>query len=340
LGDAEHETDFQKRRDEPAEEQPPPERSPLLLEAGPWLISVVIHGGLVVLTCFVIWRQVVEREQSDVVPALELGQTAEAPLQLRETELERERAAESPEATAGESTDSPEPSSELEAEVETETELIGSEGASGNPAPFGTASEAGQEEQVKFFGLKGDARRVVFLIDATGSLIDTLPFVIEELKRAIQRLSPQQEFTVIFFRGENVFDQSVIEVPVPAPGWKSATRQVKASVADWIDLGAGNVEPGGKATPVEAVERALNYEPDLVVLLSDDITGSGPTAIDQQQLLEKIEELSAGRVRINTIQFLYRDPLAEAPGKEGTMKLIAERTGGRHKFVDQEELIR
>ena len=45
------------------------------------------------------------------------------------------------------------------------------------------------------------ARRVVFVVDASGSLIDTLAFVIRDLKRAVGSLNERQMFTVIFFQG-------------------------------------------------------------------------------------------------------------------------------------------
>jgi hypothetical protein len=113
---------------------------------------------------------------------------------------------------------------------------------------------------------------------------------------------------------------------------KPGNTNMKKQAADWITLENGNIAPGGSSNPVEAIRLAISYRPDLIYILSDNITGSGQYAIDQTQLLEFIQEVKeksrAAETRINTIQFLHRDPL-------GTLKKIAEQNGGRYRFVPE-----
>lgn len=52
-----------------------------------------------------------------------------------------------------------------------------------------------------FAGVRADrAARVVYAVDVSGVMVGSLPFVIEELKRCVSRLGPDQEFQVILFR--------------------------------------------------------------------------------------------------------------------------------------------
>jgi hypothetical protein len=214
------------------------------------------------------------------------------------------------------------PLSALNQEVATDQALIGVTGS--NALPVG--SRIGQDAfGVGMYGVGGNARTIVYVVDASGSLVDTLAFVIDELRTSIRKLSPEQRFTVIFFQRD-----TAIEVPVPHRGLKKATDETKRAVSDYIDLTAGNIVPGGSSNPKRALEEALRLRPDLMFVLSDNITGKGQYAIDQEELLDLIEKAKGSRnadTMINTIQFLYPDPL-------GTLKKIADAHGGRYKFVD------
>lgn len=64
---------------------------------------------------------------------------------------------------------------------------------------FGQLSGVNKSVTINFAGLKAsNARRVVYLVDASGSLVGTFPLIIEELRKSLQRLDPRQSFGVIF----------------------------------------------------------------------------------------------------------------------------------------------
>jgi hypothetical protein len=176
-----------------------------------------------------------------------------------------------------------------------------------------------------------NARRIVYLIDATGSMIAHLQVVLDELARSLSNLSSQQSYTIIFFQGDRA-----IEVP---PGGKLIT----ASPAEhergmaWIKQ---NIVPKDRTNPMPAIRLALKYRPDVVFLLSHGLTGHGEFEIDQRDLLLLLEQenpvdRATGRriTQINCIQFLAEDPL-------DTMKRIAEVHGGPngYKFLSRREL--
>ena len=105
----------------------------------------------------------------------------------------------------------------------------------------------------------------------------------------------------------------------------------------WINA---NVIPAGGTNPVVAIEKALAIKPDVVFLLSQDITGYGQFEVDQQDLLDLLDKLNprdseTGRrkTQINCIQFLDADPL-------DTMPAIAREHGGPsgYKFLSRKEL--
>ena len=105
----------------------------------------------------------------------------------------------------------------------------------------------------------------------------------------------------------------------------------------WIDIDSGNIVPAGQSNPVTALRLALKYKPQLIFLLSDNITGQGQYELNQRRLLEEIKKANQGNTKINTIQFLYPDHLAKI-GFKPTMQQISDSTGGIYKFIDGREL--
>jgi hypothetical protein len=182
--------------------------------------------------------------------------------------------------------------------------------------------------KAEFYGLGGNARRIVYVVDASGSLVDSLQYVLPELQHSIHELSEQQHFTILFFQGGHVLE-------TPPAGLKPATAYRKQQAAAWMSPSAANIRAAGTSSPIPALQRALDYKPDLIFLLSDNIAGRGGGCIDPQYLLDQVARLNTTRTKINTIQFLYPDPAALS-GRP-TLQVIAERTGGVYRFVSARE---
>ncbi len=299
-----------------------------LMSLLPWGISIIFHAGLVLLAVFIVWSTVTSVDEEEViVPVIRLSQTPGAPLQMKTTQRVQ-RTSSAARRSVSRSTAT---STALRSTVDTRNTLIGVTGGSaGKASPFGTDVAGAGQFKTSFFGAGGNARRIVFLVDASGSLIAELPFVILELKKTIQQLSEKQSFTIIFFQGDSVIE-------VPPRGLKKADAQTKQRVTDWIDTSNHNIVAVGKSSPIKALRTALRYKPQLLYLLSDNITGEGRYEVDQRRLLREIEEANKSNTKINTIQFLYHDPLTEF-GLKGTLELISNRSGGVHRFVPESEL--
>lgn len=182
-----------------------------------------------------------------------------------------------------------------------------------------------------FAGLKAsNARRVVYVVDASGSLVGTFPAILHELEQSLSRLDRRQSFAVIFFqRGE--------AVPVPPGRLMPADAANIHRAISWIRQ---SVFPMGRSSPIAALRAAMKLDPDLVFMLSAGITGAGEFEVSQEEILKALERINpvvsrSGRrkARIQCVQFLERDP-------GGVLERIAEIHGGpgAFRFLARDEL--
>lgn len=312
-------------RDEPTAGD---EASDMLLSLLPWAISILLHVGIVLLAVFVVWsvqKQVSEEEV--IIPIARLSATPGAPLTQQQTKTLTQSTTSMTRRSLATAASTPARTA-LASKVSQDSISIGAQMSMSQSNPFTAGVSAGAGLKAQFFGTGGNATRIGYLVDASGSLIDTLPFVIMELKRSIGELSERQSFTVIFFQGEDAIE-------VPPRSWKQANSTNKQRVMQWLD--EGNIVPMGLSNPVKALRIILQYRPQLLFLLSDNITGEGRYEVDQRRLLAEITDANRGGTKINTIQFLYQDKLVDY-GLEPSLKLISDGTGGIYKFLDAREL--
>jgi hypothetical protein len=295
----------------------------------PWGVSILLHAGLVLLALFIVWRTVVAVEDEEaIIPQLVRSDNPTREMQSMETTTVSQAPSQALQPVPTEVQADP---SDLISEISIEPMVMGVQGASGSPAPFGLGVGDGAGMGVDFFGGGGNARNIAFVVDASGSLIDTLPFVIQELRDTINQLDPDQRFAIIFFQNGEAIEAE-------PRGLTPATDAFKQAALRWIDMDAHNVTAGGATTPLPAIRQALRYQPDLLYILSDNITGYGQWFIPPDQLISEIEDLNNnGRTVINTIQFLERDPITSS-GEPATLERISEATGGEYVFVSRRSL--
>ncbi len=174
----------------------------------------------------------------------------------------------------------------------------------------------GVNEQAAFAG----ARRIVYLVDASGSLVDSFPRVLSELSFVIDNLEEGEAFTALFFGADGVTE-------VPPIGLKWADRQSKRDAKNWIDPENGNVNAWGRGDLMQALKLATDYGADEVVILSDNLLGRKPSQETIDTLLEDIAGITGDQVeKIHVIQFFTRDP-------KQVLKTIAERFNGSYSLI-------
>ncbi len=173
--------------------------------------------------------------------------------------------------------------------------------------------------EVKFAGLgSSNARSVVYVVDASGPMVSTLPEVIAELVRSVSRLSAGQRFGVVLFRLKDDGTETESFMPV----LMRATPQAKKEVREWLLA----LTPSGRSNPLSGLRVALEMRPDAVFLLSRGIerSGGGLWELGLDATMEELDRLNPAEehtgmraVVIKTIQFLDEDPT-------GTMQRIGQ----------------
>jgi hypothetical protein len=166
---------------------------------------------------------------------------------------------------------------------------------------------------VDFFGLGRTARgvqRIVYVVDKSGSMVETFTFVRQELRRSISELRRSQKFHVIFFSSGDPLEN-------PPRRLVSAITAQKEQFFSFLM----NVTPGGSTDPEPAMGKALSLEPDVVYFLTDGEFNPS--------LLARLNEWNKDRrTRIFTIAFFGSDGAA-------LLERIAREHGGEYKFVSE-----
>ena len=282
-----------------------------------WIISIGVHLGVGFIAFFITWQVIrVEDQPPNVITSTwheqQVIEDAKLPMKLPPTPV-----------------------------VEQEVVLVPMEGTQPNPIQDGlavlneiktsglTPHEAIREPEteVKFMGLDAvAAKRIIYVVDASGSMLLHLSTVVEELEKSLRTLHPKQEFGIIFFQQ----DKSII-VP-PKNKLVLANAMNVTSAMRWINT-SGKVIPVGGSNPIRAMKAAMRMKPDVIYLLSENITGAGRYEVPTEDLLESLDKLNPvdsrnglRRVQINCIAYLTQDPTR-------TMQRIAEIHGGEDGYT-------
>ncbi len=168
-----------------------------------------------------------------------------------------------------------------------------------------------------------DGDRLVFLVDCSGSLVDSLPQMLLWLRDAIGTLSPDETFTIIFFKQDQAIE-------TPPAGLQPLTRAYQRNlIANWLDDNASPVLPAGRSDPTAGLQLALSYNPSDIYLLSDESFGQRTGDTTPDQAVRYVTELVADTdVRLHGVQFFYDDT-------DGALQNLAEQFNGTYEFVQE-----
>lgn len=173
----------------------------------------------------------------------------------------------------------------------------------------------------------GCARHIVFLIDRSGSMVETFDSVRMAMVGTIGFLSERQSFHVIFFASGKPLENHPKRMV-------NATDDRKVKVAAFLE--SEKIIPVGRTDPMPALRRAFKVlgssrlkGPKLIHLLTDGVFPRNDKVIE---LIRKMNPKGPNQVHINTILYGYRP--AEAVK---IMKLIADENKGTYKYVSLDE---
>ncbi|VAX38306.1 hypothetical protein MNBD_PLANCTO02-894 [hydrothermal vent metagenome] len=152
----------------------------------------------------------------------------------------------------------------------------------------------------KFFGKEVSGKTIVFVLDISSSMKGRRHRrAIQELKQAIQKLKPEQEFSVVLYH-EEVLQFTLLEKNT---GLIEVSPDSKRRAIRW----AKKQKPIGLTDPAPALERALSWKPEVIVLFSD---GELPSTI-----LQIAKEYNHSHTVIHTLSF-------SSPTENTAMKVL------------------
>jgi DNA-directed RNA polymerase subunit RPC12/RpoP len=198
-------------------------------------------------------------------------------------------------------------------------------GLSGGLAAHGLYGGSGTAPRGRFLGEGGNAHHVVFVIDRSGSMLETIDAVKEALRRSIGRLAPVQDFHVLFF-------VDVAPTENPPRRLVPAIEENKIEADEFLsDVVAQSTR--GVTDPTEALRRAFQVleKADksklgkMIFLLTDGLFA------DNEKVLNEIRKHNRDKdVVIYT--YLYsadRNELAV-----DVLRQIAQESNGKFKYIN------
>jgi uncharacterized protein with von Willebrand factor type A (vWA) domain len=190
----------------------------------------------------------------------------------------------------------------------------------GNLAPFGMPGGGGGiGPKSPFMGISGNAMRVAYVSDSSGSMLGLFDTLRVEMRKAVDKLVLAQSFNIIFFSEDsfNALDKQ---------GLLLATPENKRKAYDFLD----RLTPHGSSNPMSGIRLAFQCQPQLIYILTD-----GEFEMDNNVIIEEIRKLNAGKkVKINTIAF-GDDP---DQNYHKFLKQISDENGGIFRHVRESDL--
>jgi len=314
----------------------------------PWFVSAMVHGAIIALGFFIVWSAL---PSTEAVPTA-IVTTFDSPSSLAFRPASTGPTTSPPASSIASAPGAVPPTSFVPSRAPSLAEVAALPTPSAADLALPTAGIApptvaniAPPAEVRFFGVEAtEVRDVVYVVDASGSMITTFPFVLDELERSARALDPLQRFQVIFFRGDAGKSSGWLAAPHPSdPDRTREARFIRCtpdsirSVLAW----ARTVRPSGRSNPMEALRIAINLEPDAIMMLSSSIAGTGQWEISADEVLSELDALnpvdrSTGRrpIAIMTVQMIENDP-------SGLLRAIGERHapgGTGYRFITRDEL--
>lgn len=194
--------------------------------------------------------------------------------------------------------------------------LASSDGSMGTPTET-RAKQISGASTATFFGVRGTGQAIVYVCDASGSMMGTNELIINQLQRSLLAMDASQVFNVSFFSGRGapvVFDARDM-IPADANNKLAACAFAK------------RYSCGGNSRGLPAIKAALKRNPDVTYLVTDGDFD------DSDEILVTIRAMNGdGFTKINVI--LVSGAAKNDPTNYKFLKQIADENGGTCRVVD------
>lgn len=194
-------------------------------------------------------------------------------------------------------------------------------GQAGTLAPLGVpGGGTSMGPKSPFMGISGNAKKVVYICDASGSMMSVFWRVKEELHKAVDVLKPVQAFNVIFFSDADVTALSKADLVMATPDNKRKAFTTGESMS-----------AAGSTDPMPAIRLAFAQKPELIYVLTDGFD----QIVSFDAVINEFRKLNGDKkVRVNTILIKSTDN----PELEKVVRTIASENGGVCKVIDRQDL--
>jgi hypothetical protein len=195
-------------------------------------------------------------------------------------------------------------------------------GDGGALSPFGVpGGGGGLGPKSPFMGISGNGRRIIYLVDASGSMLSVFPMVKQQLMESISHLQPVQAFNIIVFH-EDESDLATM----------SKSGLLMANPDNKIAAGKFTDEQGamGGTDPIPGIKLAFTQKPDLVYVLTD-----GFDNVDSfQAIIDLFKNSNTSHAKVDAIMLKHGDD----PNLEHVLKAITDDAHGTFKIIDEKDL--
>jgi hypothetical protein len=194
-------------------------------------------------------------------------------------------------------------------------------------APFGVPGGGGGiGPKLSFIGMSGSAKRIAYVCDASGSMLNMFDALRFELRKSIEGLKPVQAFNVIFFQDQGFATVDKDRLMVANP-------DSKRKAYDFLD----KFFVRGETNPIPALELAFKQQPELIYLLTDgDFSGPGNDAVINFCKMKTAD----GKTKIMTLAFVNKESRGNPQDLEfiKVLQTIAKNSGGEFRMVSEEDM--
>ncbi len=282
-----------------------------------WLISVFYHAVLFIAMALVPWLSGFVNSKADYAPFTAIVGEVDQPT----VTLESSNAPDTTSRTDSSKSLKFEPTDfkPLSRATPVKRESLDIIGVGTPSLGKGGFSLPGFTKGPEFFGLGSSARgarKIVYVVDRSGSMILTLKGVISELRESIGGLRRSQKFHVIFYNSGSPLEN-------PPQRLVSAIQAHKRNAYEFFS----KIQPSGGTDPRPALRRAFAVKPDLIYFLSD-----GDFQEHNAGVLKLLKRLNGDKhVRIYTLAYVSQAGAA-------ILERIAREHNGEFRFVSENEI--
>ena len=194
-------------------------------------------------------------------------------------------------------------------------------GGGQRPAASGTV---GGVPGTAFMGAQDQGSKVVFVIDASGSMTtkNSMQVAKAALVSSLQALDANQQFLVIFYDEK----PTVLHLrDAHKPQLYAATEIHKTLARQKI----AGIQPGTGTQHVPALEMALKLRPDVIFFLTD---AQEPPIYEGE--LVALKNLNNKTTRIHSIEFGVGPETSDAASPKNFLRRLSRQNGGTYRYYD------